>query len=140
MNGERMKSAECKPQSLAIAIMPIQPKNSKLYDPADSLAQGTLFPSLNLPFYLAVHGTPVPITPLTEIQALDFVLVELNLYLDTHPMDEEAYALFRKYNALSQKARKLYEEKYGPLTAKTPTQQDNYTWIHGPWPWEKEAN
>ena len=30
-------------------------------------------------------------TPLCELMALDFVIRELNLYLDTHPDDREAF-------------------------------------------------
>lgn len=141
MNSDNMKALEQPArQKLAIAIVPFQPENSAMYDAADSLAQGTLFPALNLPFRLAINGSPVPVTPLTEVQALDFVLVELNLYLDTHPDDREAFLLYRKYAVLAEKCRKIYEEKYGPLNKDSAAMQDHYRWIHGPWPWEKEAN
>lgn len=33
---------------------------------------------------------------LEEIQAIDFVIVELNLYLDTHPHDYEAINQFNE--------------------------------------------
>lgn len=140
MNAERSMLAKPEKQKLAIASIEIQGPNSPTYDAADSLAQGTLFPALNLPFRLAVNGAAVPVTPLTELQALGFVLVELNLYLDTHPNDKEAFAMFQKYAALAEEGRKIYEAKYGPLTSAAAASQEQYTWTHGPWPWEKEAN
>lgn len=37
--------------TLAIATVPIQPWE-KIYDPATALKQGTIFPSLDMPFYV----------------------------------------------------------------------------------------
>ena len=34
---------------------------------------------------------------LEEIQAIDFALVELTLYLDTHPNDQQAMQQFNEY-------------------------------------------
>lgn len=140
MNAEKSMPTKPEVQKLAIASIKTQGPNSPTYDAADSLAQGTLFPALNLPFRLAVNGAPVPVTPLTELQALGFVLVELNLYLDTHPDDKEAFSMFQKYAALEEEGRRIYEAKYGPLTNAATASQERYIWTHGPWPWEKEAN
>ena len=41
---------------------------------------------------------------LEEIQAIDFVIVELNLYLDTHPHDVEA---IKQYNEAAQHSMQL---------------------------------
>ena len=89
---------ECAP--LSVPFVPFQQEGEKKYGKTDALAQGTLFPGLNLPFHLQVKGEPVPKTPLSELQALSFVLTELGLYLDTHPEDKEAFQLFQKYAAL----------------------------------------
>ena len=35
-----------------------------------------------------------------EIGKVDFVLKDLNLYLDTHPYDQQAIEAFRQYNNL----------------------------------------
>ena len=75
---------------------------------------------------------------LEEIQALDFTIVELNLYLDTHPDDEEAYA---QLCTTSEKAREIKEEfegKFGPLQlfGGTKLNQEKWTWSKGPWPWQ----
>jgi spore coat protein JB len=74
---------------------------------------------------------------LEELQAADFVLVELNLYLDTHPNDMQA---IQQYNQFAQRRMELaarYEAAYGPLMhfghsfSKYPWQ-----WIESPWPWQ----
>lgn len=122
---------------LAIASVPMQPRDSKMYSTSDSLAQGTLFPTLNLPFRLAPNGEVLPVTPLTELQALDFVLLELGLYLDTHADDKEAFKLFQQYTSMVKEGRRIYEEKYGPLTLSMASNGSFYRWVHGPWPWEK---
>ena len=36
-------------------------------------------------------------TPMTQLMALEFAVIELGMYLDTHPDDREAAALFRDY-------------------------------------------
>ena len=122
--------------ALAVPHAAMQRENPELYNQEEALSQGTLFPCLNLPFYLKVNGTPVPETPLTQLQALNFVRTELGLYLDTHPEDKEAFALFQRYAEVEQKARAEYEAKYGPLSQKATAEQKSYNWILSPWPWE----
>ncbi|SIC89648.1 CotJB protein [Mycobacteroides abscessus subsp. abscessus] len=43
-----------------------------------------------------------------EIQAADFVLVELTLYLDTHPGDRQALQQFQQFSDYSRKLKKRY--------------------------------
>lgn len=72
---------------------------------------------------------------LKEIQALEFMEIELNLYLNTHPYDQQAFMIFR--NTVQQ--RKMlcdnYERMYGPLTA-CSSNSFPWPWIESPWPWE----
>ena len=121
---------------LAVPHAAVQQENPTVYRQAEALAQGTLFPCLNLPFYLKVNGSPVPTTPLSELQALHFVLAELGLYLDTHPDDREAFALFQQYDELARTAKAAYEAQYGPLTQSATASQQSYTWPDSPWPWD----
>lgn len=121
---------------LAVPYVPYQQPGSKKYEKKDALENGTLFPGLNLPFFLKENAAHITNTPLAELQALEFVLVELGLYLDTHPEDQEAFSLYQQYGALEQAGRKRYEEKYGPLIQYDTAQAANYsTWIQDPWPW-----
>ena len=53
---------------------------------------------------------------LHDIGILDFVVIELSLYLDTHSNDRNAMEYFNHYNRMSNQAKKEYSEKFG-LTA-----------------------
>lgn len=121
---------------LAVPYVPFQQTGSQTYSQQDALANGTLFPGLNLPFQInTVAATPAQ-TGALELQALSFVLTELGLYLDTHSDDKEAFDLFREYTKLAREGRRRYEAMYGPLTLIGTADQDRYTWINDPWPWE----
>ena len=118
---------------LAVPYVPFQQNNPQKYAQTEALSNGTLFPGLNLPFRLAVEGSTLPATPLAELQALEFVVLELNLYLDTHKDDAEAFAMFKA-------ARAAYESKYGPITKETAAAADSYQWLSDPWPWNFSQN
>lgn len=72
---------------------------------------------------------------LKEIMALDFSLIELNLYLDTHPEDEKALMVFKQYSCKSKELKEKYENQYAPLIAANGANRD-WRWIEDPWPWE----
>ena len=74
---------------------------------------------------------------LEEIQAIGFVLIELNLYLDTHPDDERALREFNSYGQKLQRLKTQYEALYGPLLSSgfSPSQYP-WRWIEEPWPWD----
>ncbi len=120
---------------LAVPYVPFQQTGSKKYDQTEALNNGTLFPSLNLPFKIKAKASNVVSGPLSELQALEFVLAELGLYLDTHKDDREAFALFQQYAALEQEARTRYEVMYGPLTQNAAAAGEKYNWLQDPWPW-----
>ncbi|KGP93162.1 cotJB protein [Pontibacillus chungwhensis BH030062] len=74
---------------------------------------------------------------LEEIQAVDFVLVELTLYLDTHPEDYEAIKQFNQYAQQSKKLKKQYEQQYGPLRQYGESYSGYpWNWNNAPWPWQ----
>ncbi|AYD41180.1 spore coat protein CotJB [Clostridium fermenticellae] len=76
---------------------------------------------------------------LKQISAVDFVLVDLHLYLNTHPSDCDAIS---KYNSISVEANRLkqnYEKYFGPL-AYGAYSECPWQWMDEPWPWEYEAN
>ena len=51
---------------------------------------------------------------LEQLQALDFVLVELNLFLDTHPNDLKSIEQFNKLTQERTVLAKQFQELYGP--------------------------
>ena len=51
---------------------------------------------------------------LQKLTEMDFMAVDLALYLDTHPEDAEAIAAYRQVLAAADTRRLNYEESYGP--------------------------
>ena len=72
---------------------------------------------------------------LTQIMAYDFSINELALYLDTHPEDEKALCLHRKYCKQAKDLKDKYQKVYGPLTINYPC--NKWRWLEMPWPWER---
>ena len=124
---------------LANPYVPFQLESPPKYEARTALVRGTLFPGLDLPFMGMVNQEEKPITPTTELQTLSFMSQELALYLDTHPEDKEALALYQKYQAVLHKGMMEYNES-SPLSHLCPTIGDRYKWLADPWPWEYAAN
>lgn len=121
---------------LAVPYVPFQQTGSKRYNQNEALCNGTLFPGLNLPFQLKTTKNSMASCPLCELQALEFVLVELGLYLDTHQDDSEAFALYQQFVAAEKTAREKYEAANGPLFQKSAANFDAWSaWLKEPWPW-----
>ena len=143
MNNDTGNSSKCPSQygtmpscaPLAVGYVPFQQAGSPRYSQGEALSNGTLYPALNLPFHLKVQGSTVPEGALSELQALEFVILELGTYLDTHPDDAEAFALFKQYVEMDKSARAAYEKANGPLTRKAAAENDSFTWLQDPWPW-----
>lgn len=79
-----------------------------------------------------------PAGMLKKIQEMEFVAVELNLYLDTHPCDEGAVNDYNCAVEALMQLKKEYVACFGPLLnfgwgghSEAPWQ-----WVKGPWPWE----
>jgi spore coat protein JB len=74
---------------------------------------------------------------LHELQAIDFVLVELTLYLDTHPCDEQALCQFNQNAQKRQELACKFEMAYGPLLQYGHSySQYPWQWVESPWPWQ----
>ncbi|MDF1507691.1 spore coat protein CotJB [Robertmurraya sp. DFI.2.37] len=72
-----------------------------------------------------------------QLQAVDFVLVELSLYLDTHNNDLEAINQFNHYVKERKKLRKAVEAVYGPLMQFGHSYSGQpWDWDDSPWPWQ----
>lgn len=74
---------------------------------------------------------------LEKLQTIDFALVELNLFLNTHPDDLKS---IEQYNRLAQERIPVvmeFQNLYGPLQnfghaySKFP-----WEWSQAPWPWQ----
>lgn len=75
---------------------------------------------------------------LRSIQAVEFTLLELNLYLDTHPHDKKALADFNTMCRQLHALKREYEKCYGLLTPCISNiyYQHSWSWIKEPWPWQ----
>ena len=70
-----------------------------------------------------------------QIKALDFAIIELGLYLDTHPEDQRALCMHKEYTKQVNDLKDKYQKMYGPLTIFYPC--NKWRWIENPWPWER---
>ena len=75
---------------------------------------------------------------LKQIKCLKFAIVELGLYLDTHPEDEKALCLHNKYCKELKELEDKYQKVYGPLSIYFPC--NKWRWLEEPWPWEGGMN
>jgi spore coat protein JB len=74
---------------------------------------------------------------LEEIQAADFVLVELTLYLDTHPDDGQAISQYNQFAQYSRQLKRAFESQFGPLQqGSLNSSQTVWEWSKSPWPWQ----
>ena len=124
---------------LANPFVPFQLKNPPKYEARKALVRGTLFPGLDLPFMGMVNKNEKPVTPLTELQTMAFVIQELALYLDTHRDDNEALEVYREFQKMYNKAKEEYIRECGPLNHMSVTDGE-YAWLDDPWPWEYAKN
>ena len=124
---------------LANPYVPFQLESPPKYEPRTALIRGTLFPGLDLPFMGMVNKNEKPVTPLTELQTLAFVIQELALYLDTHRDDAEALEVYRQFQKMQEECRTAYEKNCGPLNHMSVS-EGPYQWLDDPWPWEYAKN
>ncbi len=113
--------------------------DNKFYEPTEALRLGNTFPNLYKPYKNYEPSSLKASTErekcLLEIQKLDFVITDLNLYLDMHPEDEYAYRMFTRYVEDCKKKKDEYTRIFGPLVLEDLT--ENYEWSKGVWPWEE---
>ncbi len=138
---------------LAMASIPKQ-EWCEPYDFTTALAEGTIFPCLNLTFYKSPAGKCNCKTSsntsnisqqnreemMSRLAAISFAINDLTLYLDTHPDCSKGITLF--HQLLEQRLALLSEftAKFYPLTQTSMVtgdyDQSKYGWSEGPMPWE----
>lgn len=73
---------------------------------------------------------------MNQVYQTGFAVDDILLYLDTHPCDSAALAYYQHVRSLYQNAVRAYESQYGPLFMTDVDDQNYWTWINEPWPWE----
>lgn len=75
---------------------------------------------------------------LHTIMQYQVAILDLALYLDTHPNDPVALSRHTVYSSQLRKLRDEYEMLYGPLNNYSVETGETWRYINGPWPWEWE--
>lgn len=70
-----------------------------------------------------------------QIKCLNFAVVDLAEYLDTHPNDKKALCLHREYTNELKVIKDKYQRIFGPLDIYYPC--NKWRWLEEPWPWER---
>lgn len=114
---------------------------SNLFNPYDGFIRGNLFPNLYDPY---IEEEPYGLSPendqeamLNKVREQCFAMIDLDLYLDTHPEDSEKIKLYNQYSDYASIAKSDYARKYGPLTLNSEALNAYpWAWLQNPWPWE----
>lgn len=127
---------------LANPYVPFQGRNPDRYTAGRALIKGTLFPGLDLPYRGTSGVEPRSadgMQSMQDLQAANFAITELGLYLDTHADDEEAVQLFNQYVEQYEMLRQQAEDSGMALTQMEAAAGGCYTWLDDPWPWDAET-
>ena len=73
---------------------------------------------------------------LKDITTIDFVLVDLMLFLDTHPFDRSAMEYYNHYSRLKNQMVREFSQKFYPLTLDLADSNREWRWGMTPLPWE----
>ena len=78
---------------------------------------------------------------LQQIAELQFVGVELNLFLDMHPDNQDAWNDYNAYSAQLNALRDEYNRQCGPLLGfANQSLCASDAWVNTPWPWKAYKN
>ena len=122
--------------------MKLNQKNQpQLLEPYQGFIRGNSFADQYDPYK---NYKPMELNPTNEREALlyqllqhKFILTDINLYLDTHPNDQEMINIYKKYLEIEKQICDKYEDMYGPLTVDSNYLGTNmWNWKNSPWPWE----
>ena len=77
---------------------------------------------------------------LSMIRKYDFVLYELQLYLDTHPSDQKAMEYFNHYARIKTQMEREFARDHYPLRKDLAESSRDWRWGSAPLPWEGGCN
>ena len=116
-------------------------QNDNLFNPYEGLIRGNLFKNIYDPYKNEKPYTIKPMNDqakmLTDIDSLEFALIDLNLYLDVYPDDKNAIELFNKYRNEHNQLLYTYQNESGPILLNSDSLNNMpWMWDNRPWPWE----
>jgi spore coat protein JB len=77
---------------------------------------------------------------LLKLMELDFMAVDLALFLDTHPDDKDALNEYNRILREADELREQYERLCGPLYSFRSINPVTWKWYRDPWPWQYSFN
>ncbi|MFV0313615.1 MAG: spore coat protein CotJB [Anaerotignum sp.] len=79
---------------------------------------------------------------MTRLMELDFISLDLGLFLNTHPDNTNAINVYNEVITAADTLRMKYEQNHGPLCSfrSYATDTSQWQWDNNPWPWQKSAN
>ena len=77
---------------------------------------------------------------LKDIGIVDFTLVELMLYLDTHSSDRKAMEYFKHYSKVKLQLEAEFSKMFFPLKKELADCDKEWSWGMAPLPWEGECS
>lgn len=78
---------------------------------------------------------------LRRLSILDFMILDLGLYLNSRPNDTAALNIHAAVAEDAEKLRKAYEADHGPLTTRNASDcNKKWQWISDLWPRDAEFN
>lgn len=73
------------------------------------------------------------------ITEVSFAMDDIALYLDLHPDCGQAIKSYENYQSMRTQAVKDYVNMYGPLNKYQVNDNNYFSWLNDPWPWEGEC-
>lgn len=70
-----------------------------------------------------------------QINAYQFSMWELHLFLDSHPNNCDAAKMLDDTRTKLAALTEQYESTYGPIN-ETPATTSRWAWVTDPWPWD----
>lgn len=86
-------------------------KFTKRYSDQDAIIRGTMFPELDMPFQNYENTRPLEKSPMHHWMELDFICLELKLYLNLNPTDKTALETYNIYKEKSAQAKQKVEKQ-----------------------------
>lgn len=118
-------------------------RGDELYSPLEGFNKGNMFKNLyskykNHVYKLKVNSKRDEL--LYQIQMYLFAMKDINLYLDLHPNDVNMLNKFYEYRNKYNELKKKYENEYSPLCINNVMNNNKWSWVDNPWPWDKGGN
>ena len=120
-----------------------QKNDDKLVFKEVGFARGNMFKDEYIPYKNynpgVLNATSEKMQLILDILELCFKKVDLNLFLDLEPDNEEIMNEFKScVEELCEKEAE-YVKKYGPIEV-IDSNGDNFSWVSDPWPWQVGGN